>query len=614
MNRKQKIIVSVVGITIVLLALLGLTYAYFLTRINGNTNTKSISVSTANLALVYGGDDGSIIGEGEAITPGTTFDAKTFTVTNQGNAKTDYVVVIEDVSVTYAETIEVDGVTQTAGSTTTFQSNDFVYTLTCTSGCNGVDKETTFPINGGILVGNSIDVAETQTYAFILTYKETGLDQSNDMNKTLNAKLNIKDISTINPYSSNTSSLAYNIINNAVTGANGTTLMATPLSEVATEISKTEAASVKGSVIELDMSSQSSWYYGSTYKDAQGWNGGSYLGSTSTCTDTIVGKFISYPVESKSWYVKSCKSTTVANVISNPVSEYKYESDLSVAQDDLGTSYYYRGNVTDNYLEFNGYCWRIVRIEGDGSIKITLAATKTCSSITDSDTGTAFIGTGNYGYTQGKVTNSSGQQSTNDKYVADYVNGQTNNTSSMKYKLESWLASSGIDTSKLKEDNWCLGNTTDPYNDSGTLLTSTVNDLMYNSTSFYYDTNVRLYGKGQTANATLRCDGKNYKTHKSYIGALTADEVVFAGGKTDTKNLNYYLTANASTAWWTLSLSFFAGSSGYDSAFFVGDYGYLDYRSSLANGVINLRPAVSLASGTVITGGNGTQTKPYVVG
>ena len=54
MNRKSRIIVSVVGITIVLLALLGLTYAYYLTRIQGNTNTNSISVTSANLKIVYG--------------------------------------------------------------------------------------------------------------------------------------------------------------------------------------------------------------------------------------------------------------------------------------------------------------------------------------------------------------------------------------------------------------------------------------------------------------------------------------------------------------------------------------------------------------------------------
>ena len=103
MNRRQKIIVSVVGIFIVLLALVGLTYAYFLTQVKGNTN-KSISVTTANLRLVYGGDDGSIIGDNEIIEPDTTFAPKTFTVTNEGNEKIDsYAVVIENFGVYYNE-------------------------------------------------------------------------------------------------------------------------------------------------------------------------------------------------------------------------------------------------------------------------------------------------------------------------------------------------------------------------------------------------------------------------------------------------------------------------------------------------------------------------------
>ena len=54
MSKKAKIIVSISGIVLVMLILVGLTFAYFLTRINGNTNTKSISVSTANLVLEYG--------------------------------------------------------------------------------------------------------------------------------------------------------------------------------------------------------------------------------------------------------------------------------------------------------------------------------------------------------------------------------------------------------------------------------------------------------------------------------------------------------------------------------------------------------------------------------
>ena len=53
MNRKQKIIVSITGIFLVVMILVGLTYAYFLTKITGNTNDKSISVSSANLVLEY---------------------------------------------------------------------------------------------------------------------------------------------------------------------------------------------------------------------------------------------------------------------------------------------------------------------------------------------------------------------------------------------------------------------------------------------------------------------------------------------------------------------------------------------------------------------------------
>ena len=40
------------------------------------------------------------------------------------------------------------------------------------------------------------------------------------------------------------------------------------------------------------------------------------------------------------------------------------------APDNYGTSYYFRGNVTNNYVKFAGYYWRILRINGNGSIRI----------------------------------------------------------------------------------------------------------------------------------------------------------------------------------------------------------------------------------------------------
>ena len=43
---------------------------------------------------------------------------------------------------------------------------------------------------------------------------------------------------------------------------------------------------------------------------------------------------------------------------------------LCSASDNYGMSYYYRGNVVDNYVSFAGYYWRILRINGDGSLRL----------------------------------------------------------------------------------------------------------------------------------------------------------------------------------------------------------------------------------------------------
>ena len=48
------------------------------------------------------------------------------------------------------------------------------------------------------------------------------------------------------------------------------------------------------------------------------------------------------------------------------------EALLASAEDNSGTSYYFRGAVTNNYVEFANKCWRIVRVGGDGSVKLIL--------------------------------------------------------------------------------------------------------------------------------------------------------------------------------------------------------------------------------------------------
>ena len=60
--------------------------------------------------------------------------------------------------------------------------------------------------------------------------------------------------------------------------------------------------------------------------------------------------------------------------LTNPISSgsTSNEAVMSLTPDDYGISYYFRGNVQNNFVSFAGMCWRIVRITGDGAIKLTL--------------------------------------------------------------------------------------------------------------------------------------------------------------------------------------------------------------------------------------------------
>ncbi len=619
MSRKQKIIISVTGIFLVLLILVGLTYAYFLTRIQGNTNTKSISVTTANLELTYSDNSAEILGENLKLIPSDTeIGTKTFTVTNNGD-DTSYVVVIENVSITKD------------GTTTTFESNDFRYTLSCTkkdgTSCNGVSTQSVFPINGGVLVGNNISKDDVHTYTFKMWYIDTGIDQSNDMGKSLQARLNITDIrSMTNPYSANTNSLAYNIIENTKSKANGTELLSSPQTQVAEEIS-TKWGTGKFKEQELDMSTQSEWYYGSTYDDAQPWNSGSSSDSVSECSDTILGKYISYPSVDESWYVKSCKSSTVAIT---PVEVYDYEKNMSIATDDYGTSYYYRGNVIDNYVNFAGMCWRAVRIAGDGSIKLILEdQDETCSETMNGnwDIPTTTGGTvkkGNFGYTEhaaNTLTASDGTKNSRAKKLVNYLNGGTNNDKSIATAFKNFQTGPLANyLDKLKAGDWCLNDKAyATESDNTTTLTSQeILDKQIKGTSFYYDEYVRLNGK-TTKEPTLKCNGTNMNKFADntdmYVGTLTADEIVYAGGKGYAVNIGYYLINNYqktnSLYFWSLSPSDFGGND--DFAFRVY------YNGSVGNAYLfgssdSFRPAVSLKSSVQIIGGNGTKANAYTIG
>ena len=66
----------------------------------------------------------------------------------------------------------------------------------------------------------------------------------------------------------------------------------------------------------------------------------------------------------------------------NKIAPNDSETDgLYMAEDDDGESYYYRGAVKNNYVSFAGFIWRIIRRNGDGSVRMIYSGKST------SDTG-----------------------------------------------------------------------------------------------------------------------------------------------------------------------------------------------------------------------------------
>lgn len=314
------------------------------------------------------------------------------------------------------------------------------------------------------------------------------------------------------------------------------------------------------------------------------------------------------------------------------------ERTLSKTTDDYGDSYYFRGNVIDNYVTYADMCWKIVRIEGDGSIKLILEdQDQACGTDINGNWNIPTITggtttTGNYGYTQysnGTLTASDGTTNSKTRYVMDYLHGTTSSDRSMATAFKNFQSTfKEEELSKLKSGNWCMADK--GYSQSGsfgsytyTLLTDTqMLDNKVKGTTFYYDSSARLYsGNANGYQPTLRCTGTTMNewddTSKTsmYVGTLTADEIAYAGGKAGSNNYSYYLLSDyqrgKSLDWWSLSPSFFDENG--DSAFGVFDYGNLNY-VSVINFYFSFRPAVSLASNAQITGGNGTLENPYIIG
>ena len=272
---------------------------------------------------------------------------------------------------------------------------------------------------------------------------------------------------------------------------------------------------------------------------------------------------------------------------------------LCSAPDDCGTSYYYRGNVTNNYVRFGDYYWRILRINGDGSIRLIYDGTsahENGESSTDRQVGTSEYnlssGDNAYvGYMYGMV----GASTYEDTHAND-------NDSTIKAYLDNWYKINIVDkslSSYVSDTLFCDDRSFDSSN-SGTGAGTSYTRYRWSG----FSDRVRLTCLNQNDRFTVndKVIGNGALTYP--IGLVVEDEVYLAGGY-NTSNLGYYLyTGNT---YWTMTPNDFYDGDAYVR--FVSSDGSASVSGSV-NRSYGVRPTINVVA-SAFKYGDGTMNNPY---
>ena len=294
------------------------------------------------------------------------------------------------------------------------------------------------------------------------------------------------------------------------------------------------------------------------------------------------------------------------------------EAEFASTEDDYGTSYYFRGAVTNNYVEFANKCWRIVRVGGDGSVKIILhndnkaGAANPCDAANNSASA-AFARYSGETYESAFNTNKEDNAYIGFKYgtpgSSKYETTHANtNKSTILTNLETWYTNN-LKTyeSVIADTVWCNDKSVSSGLGYGT------NDTDYGATQRLVSTNGSAGGTGPS----LKCNGELSKI-TSKVGLITADELAYAGYAYRLKNSTTYLQENATDNWWcSLSPVFFSSDANvWDAGGSAVVWGVNDSRGSFGfvgvGFAIGVRPSISLKSTTNVTG-NGTSSSPFII-
>ena len=306
------------------------------------------------------------------------------------------------------------------------------------------------------------------------------------------------------------------------------------------------------------------------------------------------------------------------------------------AEDDFGTSYYFRGAVENNYVKFANFYWRIVRINGDGSIRMIYAGTNAYangdgnqdSSIGDSKYNINYLDNGYVGYMYGNFTTPTNCSTDDNTGITTCTGGSTSyeeahaniKDSTIKTFIDEWYNNNLKDYAYAIADTiYCNDRSITPVDSlMGITLTGTGKGM--ESTAY---SNLKRNYIDHTP--SLKCINKNDRfTVNNSIGntkltnpiaLITSDEVIMGGAFSYDlinnfyiKNTDFYLYNGD----WYRTLTPYAAVGGRANVGLVDD-GAGSLVSDAVGNTYGVRPVVSLLS-DAITGGNGTMSNPFTVG
>lgn len=261
-------------------------------------------------------------------------------------------------------------------------------------------------------------------------------------------------------------------------------------------------------------------------------------------------------------------------------------SGLYRTSDDDGATYYFRGDVKNNYVSFANQLWRIVRINGDGSIRLIKSESIGDSKFNEQAELSKYVG---FTYDNASAcTQESPCISNYNTSSKAFTNSKTVTNSTVKTYLENWYKNnlSSYD-SKIALTKFCNDTTTD-------------------------DSNSKAYNRMVNGAPSLTCQDTSETfggLYKLKIGLINADEMLMAGVSWTDPAKSNYLEYNSQT--WSLTPSTISSSS--YAAGLMGDYGNLSFYAADINGAYAIRPVINLNASTQISSGNGSESNPFVV-